>query len=366
MSEVEHTAASAASAPGSLMRREIYEQPVALGRVLRAAGPILDTVAARARSCDLAVLAARGSSDNASTYGKYLLEGVAGLPTSLASPSLYTLYGAPPRLNHALVVGVSQSGAAADVARVVAEARRQGALTLGVTNSAGSLLAQTAEHVALLDAGIERALAATKTVTAQCMVYAMLAARMAGAGLALPQSALGDVPAQVAALLDRADDIARLAGLWAARAVQRVAVLGRGFAYGAAQEIALKLKETCFVTAEAYSPADFQHGPLALIEPGYAVLLLLNHDATLETSLALIEPLQQRGADLIALATPDAAASLPAGNGALTVLTVDAQHALLSPIFFIVAGQLFALHWSVARGHNPDVSRGLSKVTVTL
>lgn len=366
MSEVEHTAANAASAPGSLMRREIYEQPAVLGRVLRSAGPILDTVAARASACALAMLAARGSSDNASTYGKYLLESVAGLPTSLASPSLYTLYGAPPRLNHALVVGVSQSGAAADVSRVLAEARRQGALTLGVTNVAGSLLAETAEHVVLLDAGVERALAATKTVTAQCMVYAMLAARMAGTGLALPSSALEDVPAQVASLLDRAEDIARMAGLWAARSAQRVAVLGRGFTYGAAQEIALKLKETCFVTAEAYSPADFQHGPLAMIEPGYAVLLLLNHDATLETSLALIEPLQQRGADLMVLTTADAAARLPAGADNLTVLTVDAQHALLSPIPFIVAGQLFALHWSVACGHNPDLSRGLNKVTVTL
>lgn len=366
MSEFGHTAANAASAPGSVMRREIFEQPVALGRVLRSAGPVLDTVAARAKSCALAILAARGSSDNASTYGKYLLESVAGLPTSLASPSLYTLYDAPPRLRNALVIGVSQSGAAADVSHVLAEARRQSALTLGVTNIAGSLLAQTAEHVVLLEAGIERALAATKTVTAQCMVYAMLAARMAGAGLAMPQSALADVPAQVASVLDRAGDVARLAGLWAARAVQRVAVLGRGFAYGAAQEIALKLKETCFVTAEAYSPADFQHGPLAIIEPGYAVLLLLNHDATLETSLALIEPLQRRGADLIVLATPDAAASLPADAGDLTVLTVDAQHALLSPISFIVAGQLFALHWSVACGHNPDLSRGLNKVTVTL
>ncbi len=364
MGEIEHIAANTASAPGNLMRREIYEQPGVLARVLRSAGPTLDIVAARAFACALAMLAARGSSDNASTYGKYLLEGVAGLPTSLASPSLYTLYGAPPRLRNALVVGVSQSGAAADVSQVLAEARRQGALTLGITNTPGSLLAQTAEYVALLDAGVERALAATKTVTAQCMVYAMLAVRMAGAGLALPASALEDVPAQVAAVLNRADDIARIAGLWAARPVQRVAVLGRGFAYGAAQEIALKLKETCFVTAEPYSPADFQHGPLAMIEPGYAVLLLLNHDATLETSLALIEPLKQRGADLIVMATTDAAARLPAGN--ITVLPVDAGYALLSPISFIVAGQLFALHWSVACGHNPDLSRGVRKVTVTL
>lgn len=366
MSEVEHTAAHTPSAPGSLMRREIYEQPQALRRLLRSAGPTLDGVAARASACALAMLAARGSSDNASTYGKYLLEGVAGLPTSLASPSLYTLYGAPPRLNRALVVGVSQSGAAADVSQVLAEARRQGALTLGVTNVAGSLLAQTAEHVVLLEAGPERALAATKTVTAQCLVYAMLAARMAGGRLSLPAAALEAAPADVAAVLDRAEDIARMADRWAARPIQRVAVLGRGFVYGAAQEIALKLKETCFVTAEAYSPADFQHGPLAMIEPGYAVLLLLNHDAALETTLALIEPLQQRGADVMVLATLEAAAGLPAGAGEIGVLTVDAKHALLSPISFIVAGQLFALRWSLARGHNPDLSRGLSKVTVTV
>ena len=349
------------------MRREIFEQPGALTRLLRSAPEVLDQVAQRARSCGLAILAARGSSDNASTYGKYLLESLAGLPTALAAPSLFTLYHTTPRLANALVIGVSQSGAAADVSQVVADARRERALTLGVTNVAGSQLAQTAEYVVLLDAGIERALAATKTVTAQCMVYAMLAARLAQPGVGIPPAALAGLPAQVAGVLDQEAEIARMARRWADAAVRRVAVLGRGFAYGAVQEIALKLKETSFITAEPYSAADFQHGPMAMIEPGYAVLLALNHDETLETNVALIEPLLRRGADLLVFATAEAAASLPAGlRSDMQVLTVDAGHVRLSPILFIVAGQLFALHLSVLAGHNPDVSRGLNKVTVTI
>ncbi|MCS7060007.1 MAG: SIS domain-containing protein [Anaerolineae bacterium] len=352
-------------APGSLMRREIFEQPVVLTRLLQTAGPTLDAVAARAQSCALAVLAARGSSDNASTYGKYLLESLAALPTVLAAPSLFTLYHTPPRLDHALVIGVSQSGAAADVSRVLAEARRQGALTLGITNVAGSLLAQTAEHSVLLEAGLERALAATKTVTAQCLVYAMLAARLAKPGKLLPLSALADLPAQVSALLDHEERMVQAAGRWVERSVSRVAVLGRGFAYGAAQEIALKLKETCYITAEPYSPADFQHGPLALIEPGYAVIVLLNHDETLGSTLALIDLLQRRGADVLVFATAEAAAHLPT-TSAVSVLSLGAAHSRLSPFLFIAAGQLLALHWSVRCGHDPDVSRGLSKVTITL
>jgi glucosamine--fructose-6-phosphate aminotransferase (isomerizing) len=349
---------------GAHMRAEIFEQPETLQRLIDHAGDVLQPVAQSARDCSFAMLAARGSSDNASTYGRYLLEGLAGLPTALAAPSLYTLYGTPPRLRNSLVIGVSQSGAAADVIAVLEEGRRQNAVTLAITNTAGSPMTQAAAHVLLLNAGVEKALAATKTVTGQCAAYALLAANLA------PQSSLkSDVqqlPAHVAHVLKLDDALAQAAQSW--QGIERVVVIGRGYTYGASEEIALKLKETCFIAAEAYSAADFLHGPLAMIEPGYPVIVLLNHDATLQTTLQFMQRVLQRGGNVLCLCTSPAAAStkdLQAGEGALHMLPIGDMPSLLANIPFIVAGQLFAMHLSLLRGHNPDVSRGVTKVTVT-
>jgi glucosamine--fructose-6-phosphate aminotransferase (isomerizing) len=346
------------------MRAEIFEQPDALTRLVDRADAVLGPVSHAARGCAFAMLAARGSSDNASTYGKYLLEGVARMPTALAAPSLYTLYDTPPRLAQALVVGVSQSGAAADVNAVLSEGRRQGGVTLAITNTAGSPMSKAAEHVLLLEAGLEKALAATKTVTGQCAAYALLAADLSGS--APLQQQLRSLPDIVRATLQREEDLRAAAAGWSD--IDHVAVIGRGYTYGAAEEIALKLKETCFLGAEAYSAADFLHGPLAMIEPGYPVIVLLNHDATLDTTLHFIERVAERGGNVLCLTTREAAPSIgqihpPASQ--LAVLDIGEMPALLSAIAFIVAGQLFAMHLSVLRGHNPDVSRGVTKVTVT-
>ncbi len=350
-------------APGAHMRAEIFEQPDALTRLLARADAALAPVAHAARTCAFAVLAARGSSDNASIYGKYLLEGQAGIPTALAAPSLYTLYGAPPRLAGALVVGVSQSGAAADVIAVLEAGRRQGAATLAITNTPDSPITRAAKHVLLLEAGAERALAATKTVTAQCAAYVALAANISNRP-ALKQ--------QLAGLPDHAHEVLALEPQIASLVESfvndtRAVVIGRGYTYGAAHEIALKLKETCFIAAQAYSAADFLHGPLAMIEPGYPAIALLNHDETLEMTTQVMARILQRGGRVLCLATEPAAAglSLLADNPALTTLTLGAPPSLLSPITFVIAGQLFALHLSVRLGHNPDVSRGVTKVTVT-
>ncbi|MCS7056672.1 MAG: SIS domain-containing protein [Thermoflexales bacterium] len=349
--------------PGAHMRAEILEQPEVLQRLLEHADAALAPIARIGRACPFAVLAARGSSDNASIYGKYLLEGQAGIPAALAAPSLYTLYGTPPRLAGALVIGVSQSGAAADVIAVLEAGRRQGAVTLAITNTADAPITRAAEHVLLLKAGPEQALAATKTVTAQCAAYAMLVAHMTDhAHLKQQLAGLPDCVREVLTLEPR---LAELSESLLNEA--RVVVIGRGYAYGAAHEIALKLKETCFIEAHAYSAADFLHGPVAMIEPGYAAIVLLNHDETLETTAEVIRRILHQGGQVLCLATQPAAAALSGmGNrAALTTLALGAPPSLLSPIVFIVAGQLLALHLSVRRGHNPDVSRGLTKVTVT-
>jgi glucosamine--fructose-6-phosphate aminotransferase (isomerizing) len=349
---------------GAHMRAEIYEQPETLQRLIDHAGAVLQPVAQAAGGRAFAMLAARGSSDNASTYGRYLLEGLAGLPTALAAPSLYTLYNTPPRMGNSLVIGVSQSGAAADVIAVLNEGRRQGAVTLAITNTAGSPMTEAAEHVLLLNAGLERALAATKTVTGQCTAYALLAASLA------PDSTLKkdllQLPAHIQHVLKIEHLLARAAQSW--HGIERVVVIGRGYTYGASEEIALKLKETCFIAAEAYSAADFLHGPLAMIEPGYPVIVLLNHDETLDTTLQFMQRVLQRGGNLLCLSTTPAAASargLQTGEGALHVLEIGDMPSLLANIAFIVAGQIFAMHLSMLRGHNPDVSRGVTKVTVT-
>lgn len=346
------------------MRAEIFEQPDALARLIDRAHAVLEPASHSARRCAFAMLAARGSSDNASTYGKYLLEGVARMPTALAAPSLYTLYDTPPRLAQALVVGVSQSGAAADVNAVLGEGRKQGGVTLAITNTAGSPMTKSAEHVLLLDAGVERALAATKTVTCQCAAYALLAADLAG-DAALSEQLRG-LPDIVRGTLAREADLRAAAAKW--RDIENVVIIGRGYTYGAAEEAALKLKETSFIGAEAYSAADFLHGPLAMIEPGYPVMVLVNHDATLDTTLQFIERVLQRGGDLLCLATHEAMGPVGAVAGSsdrVEVHDIGAVPSVLSPIAFIVAAQMFAMHLSVLRGHNPDVSRGVTKVTVT-
>jgi glucosamine--fructose-6-phosphate aminotransferase (isomerizing) len=350
------------------MRAEIFEQPAVLARLLAEAAPIVEGVARAAKRCRFAMLAARGSSDNASTYGKYLLEGVAGVPTALAAPSLFTLYATPPRIGDALVVGVSQSGAAADVIAVLDEARRQGGVTLAITNTTESPITKAAEFVILLNAGLEKALAATKTVTGQCLAYAMLAAEISSdVSLKLM---LRVTPEAVRNVLEQDEAIRAIAANY--EQVGNIFVIGRGYTYSAAEEIALKLKETCFISAEAFSAADFLHGPLATIEPGDDVMMLLANDASLRTNVEFIERVLSRGARILIFATQDAmddenvAGLLSRAHGEqLLVLKLSEMPVILSNIAFIAAGQLFAMHLSVLKGHNPDVSRGVTKVTVT-
>jgi len=357
-----------AATPGMHMQREISEQPGALAGLIASARAVFDGLAQPARRCAFAMLAARGSSDNASTYGKYVLEGVCGLPTALAAPSLFTLYHTPPRLKDALVIGVSQSGAAADVIAVLDEGRKQGALTLAITNTAGSPMTRAAGHVLLLGVGPEQALAATKTVTAQCAAYALLAGAMSADHTLDAQ--VHALPGVVQTIIRAERQIAAMAQTYAQ--AQAMWVIGRGYAYSAAEEIALKLKETCFIYAEAFSAADFLHGPLATVDEGDDMLVLLSEDETLPTTIEFTHRVLTRGARVLMIASGQTVmhatvAAIVKGQFAdnIRVLTLPDMPPLISNIGFIVAGQLFALHLSLAKRHNPDVSRGVTKVTVT-
>ena len=215
-------------------------------------------------------IAARGTSDNAARYAQYLFGGALRMPVMLATPSLHTLYSAPPDLSRALVIGISQSGAGADVRQVLDDARQQGALTLALTNVADSPVAQAAQLLLELRAGAELSVAASKTYTAQLTVVAMLAAALADD--AAMRSDLAQLPELAAQTLSLS---AAIAG-WSQRYhyANRLVTLGRGFNYATACEIALKVKELIYIASEGYSEADFRHGPIACIDALHPVIVV--------------------------------------------------------------------------------------------
>ncbi len=303
-------------------------------------------------------LVARGSSDNAATYGKYLFESVAGIVTALAAPSLVTRYHAPPSFARGAVIGISQSGAAPDVAAVVAEARRMGAVTVALTNAPRSRLGRAAEHVFALRAGPERAIAATKTYTATCVALALLAAT-AAEGRGRSALSLGGLRESVAEALERQPDAVRLAGrIGRARAL---VALGRGYDYPTALEAALKIKELARVWAEPYSSADFAHGPIALLGRGTPVLLFGSRGDTERESRSLTALLHRRGARVYAI-TNDERLAEAADDAVLLRRPISET---LTPISFAVVAQLLASSVARRRGRDPERPAGLLKVTRT-
>lgn len=337
---------------------EIAESPAVVERLLATATPAVEAVAAavRARDIRLVLIAARGTSDHAAVYAQYVLGGRNGLPVALAAPSLTSLYGTPPRLDAALVIGISQSGRSPDVVAVIEDARRQGALTLAVTNDPASDLARTAEHVVDLAAGQEVGVAATKTYVASVAVIAMLSAALRDNDEDRAQ--LRRLPDALRAAAGQAERIADLA---AARAHDdRCAVLGRGYHYATAREWALKVKELGYVLADPYSAADFQHGPIALVEPGFPVLAVATTGPALAEMQVLLARLRDAQARILVLS--DDEATLAMGDG---VRLDPGIPEWLSPIVAIVPGQLYAVHVAMARGVDPEHPRNLRKVTLT-
>lgn len=344
----------------SQLFKEINEQPDALARFLDAETANVERIAARIRRADIAyiAIAARGASDNAATYGKYLFASFNRLPVALATPSLYTIYHAPPRLTGSFVIGISQSGESPDILAVVEEARRQNAPTLALTNFADSPLARAADMVLLQHAGAEKTIAATKTYTTQLLALALLSAALAEDRARCTE--LDAVPAAVARTLALDARAELAAARW--RTMTTCLVLGRGYNYATAFETALKLKELAYVSAEPFSSADFMHGPIAIVQGGFPVIVIAPRGRVSDDLIAVARQLKGRGADLVvisdepdALALADAPLALPA-----------ALAEWLSPLTAIIPGQLLAYHLTCAKGYDPDHPRGLTKVTRTL
>lgn len=345
--------------PDSLLKREIFEQPQALYRLLTQERNNVEQIAETIRryAPRYIMIAARGTSDNAARYGQYLFGAVNGLPVALATPSLYTLYESPPRLDGALVIGVSQSGASPDIVAVIEEGRRQGALTLALTNDTASALAGAAQHTIDLHAGEEKSVAATKTYTTSLLALAMLSAALAQEPARF--DALAALPDLQAQIIDRAPDIVRAAERY--RYAESCVVLGRGYNYATAFEIALKMKELTYILAEPYSSADFAHGPVALVAQGFPVLAVVPEGLVAAELQTMLGQLAEREAELIAISSLRESLDL-----ARTPLPLPGGiPEWLSPLVAVVPGQIFALGLTLAKGFEPDHPRGLRKVTLT-
>lgn len=341
----------------SLMLQEIAEQPEVLERTIAAEREKVTRIGdhIRQREIDLIVLVARGSSDNAALFGRYLLEVTTGIPVSLSAPSVFTLYNAKMRLKRALVVGVSQSGEGTDINHVLERAKEAGAFTLGITNEADSAMARIADETLLIHAGRERSVAATKTYTGQMLHFYMLA------------SAIGDrrleyhrIPELAAGALKLAGQVEELVQRYAF--MENCVVVGRGMNYGNSYELALKLMETCYVVAERFSSADFFHGPLAIVERRFPVILFGPAGVTKQSNVELLDRLRELHADSLSI-TNDAEIGAASSRSLRVPGDMDE---FLTPIPFIVPAQLFAAHLSAAKGLDPDSPRSLAKVTRTL
>jgi glucosamine--fructose-6-phosphate aminotransferase (isomerizing) len=339
--------------------REIHEQPVALARFLEREQTTAQQLAQaiRERGITHVVIAARGTSDNAARYAKYIWGAMNGLTVGLATPSLFSIYKKPPQFGNALVLGISQSGKSPDIVAVLAEAKRQGALTAVITNIPDSDLAQQGDFVIPLHAGDELAVAATKTYTNQLAAIALLGAALADSAAMLAE--LRQIPARMAQVLSAGEEIGRLAERY--RYMRACVVIGRGYNYATAFELALKMKELTYTMVEPYSSADFMHGPLALVEQAFPAIVIAPSGVILPEMQDFIATLNQRGAETIVIS--DDAATLAMGRTPLALGTAVPEW--LSPLTTIIPGQLFAMHIAHTRDFNVDAPRGIQKVTET-
>jgi len=339
---------------------EILEQENTLERVIDRNSDVAVEVADswRATGFDHVVIAARGTSDNAARYAQYVWGGRNRLSVGLTTPSLFSVYDRPPSLEGSVVVGISQSGESPDIVSVLAEARRQRRPTLAITNDASSPLASEADNVMLLHAGLEESVAATKTYTAELAAVAVLSAALRGQPPI--DAAIASLPSQIGLMIDQSHDIAQMAAEYSA--IDRCSVIGRGFNHATVFEWALKLQELAYVLAQPFSTADFLHGPVALVEPGFPILAVAPSGPPHADVHALLENLVGRGARLVIIS--DVAKSLALTSTAIR-LPVGVPE-WLTPIPAIIGSQLFCYHLTEAKQLDPDRPRGLAKVTRTV
>ena len=350
----------------SKMLDEIREQPVALERTLRggvrAAAQVARAVASHPPK--MILIAARGTSDNAAQFARYLLEITTGIPVSLAAPSIFTLYGATVKLKDTMVIALSQSGESTDTNLVLERANEQGALTIGITNEPNSALARSAGHLFLVRAGRERSVAATKTYTGQLLMCYLLAHAL---GARIRMDDLRRIPEWTEAALALEQEVAERAERY--RFMERAVVVGRGLNYANAFEFGLKLMETCYVLADRFSAADFLHGPIAMVDRSFPVFLFTPPGATWPGMQDMLARLQALKAEPLIFTSANHREAIEKNPRAILIPAKIVQRnpqELYTPIPYIVPAQLFCAFLAEQKGLDPDRPRTLSKVTRTL
>lgn len=335
-----------------VMDAEMREQPERLAALIERS----DEIASSVRSVVPDVFAgvtvvARGSSDHAAVFGRYLVETASGKPVSMAAPSLHTLYDIRADYGGQLVLAVSQSGSTPEIVTTLRKLCAAGGRGVAITNDPASELARAAEAVLDLGVGEERAVPATKTVTAQLVAFALVARALGEVPFSADE--LARVPSWVGDVLDDPDPVEPAAA--ALEGCTRLVVVARGYLYGAALEAALKIKETCSLLADGYSSADLRHGPIAAVTEGIPVIVLDVPGPPHEDVSALSSELCERGAHVCVIGSV-AGADIP--------LPADMPEAL-APIAAVVRAQQLARSLSLRMGFDPDAPAGLSKVTAT-
>ncbi len=351
----------------SKMLQEIRDQPEALTQTLD------DGVGSAAelrahfekRRPRLIVLVARGTSDNAAQFGRYLIEITTRIPVSLAAPSVLTLYGCPVDLHDVVVIGISQSGESTDTNAVLEDSRRRGAVTVGITNDPASAMADVVEFPVLIHAGAERSVAATKTYTCQLLALYLIAYALGGA---IELAHLRKIPDWVRGVLTLEEDIEALVERYFF--MSRAVTVGRGLNYANALEFGLKLMETCYVVAERFSAADLMHGPIALVERAFPVFVFAPAGVTWPSIAGVLDRLQELKAETLVITDPRNASAREKAARLIEIPESPGTGAtpedLYTPIPYIIPAQLFASHLAALKGLNPDLPRTLQKITRTL
>ncbi len=341
------------------MWNEIWEQPVVLERSYEKNIDSIKKLSAiiREKNINSIYIAARGTSDHAAVYGKYVLELTTGIPVGLSASSVFTLYNKTLALKNSLVIGISQSGKAADVLEVVRAANAQGAITISITNVPDSPLAFEAQYHLCCEAGIEKSVAATKTFTTQMFLLALLAAELADDESLRQELSL--VPEKISHTFEVSRIIEDKVGRY--RFMNECFVLARGVNYAISLESALKIQETTYVRAKAFATSDFQHGPIAMIDKDLPVIIFAPNGPSLKGLSEMANKLKQDSMELIIVSNNKEMLDL----GTSSFYIPDTDNDIISPFFNVVVAQMFACKLALTKGLDPDSPRGLNKITIT-
>jgi len=341
------------------MWEEIMEQPEILKRTVETNKAVVEELIKdlKARDISTVIIAARGTSDHAAVYTKYAIETLIGIPVSLAAPSVFTMYNKQVNMKNCFVIGISQSGKAADAIEVVKAAAQQGAVTMSVTNFVDSPLAETSKYHLFCDTGVEKSVAATKTFTSTVYLLINFIAKWAQNDELLQE--LEQTPDIMRTIFNQEDSINEVVKKY--RFMKECFVLARGINYSVALEAALKIQETTYVSAKAFATSDFHHGPFAMVERDTPIIVYAPEGPSSKDVLEMINKLKDSKADILIVSNNHELMKL--GDSCIEIPKDCSEY--ISPLFNVVVAQMFACKLSLLKGLNPDSPRGLNKVTIT-